>query len=92
MTSDPTMADVVRESEVAKISVSRALLGHPDVSNTTRQRVQEAAERLGYRLNLAARNLRQQKARATAVVIEMRPSLERSMSEPRRGHEIRLSD
>src|SRR3546814_13279338 len=37
---------------------------------------------MGYRLNGAARNLRQQRTRTIAVVIEMTPSHERLMSEP----------
>lgn len=77
-----TMADLANELGIAKITVSRALSGHPAVKESTRQRIKEAADRLGYRLNISARNLRQQRSHTIAVVIEMTPSHERSMSEP----------
>jgi DNA-binding LacI/PurR family transcriptional regulator len=77
-----TMADLASELGIAKITVSRALSGHPAVRESTRQRIKEAADRLGYRLNISARNLRQQRSHTIAVVIEMTPSHDRSMSEP----------
>jgi DNA-binding LacI/PurR family transcriptional regulator len=78
----PTMADVARELGVAKITVSRALSDHATVKDSTRALIRETAERMGYRLNVSARNLRQQRTRTIAVVIEMTPSHERLMSEP----------
>lgn len=78
----PTMADVARELGVAKITVSRALSNHSTVKESTRALIRETAERMGYRLNVAARNLRQQRNRTIAVVIEMAPSHDRLMSEP----------
>lgn len=76
------MADIARELGVAKITVSRALSDHSTVKESTRQRIRETAERMGYRLNVSARNLRQQRTRTIAVVIEMAPSHDRLMSEP----------
>lgn len=78
----PTMADIARELGVAKITVSRALSNHPTVKESTRTLIRETAERMGYRLNVSARNLRQQRTRTIAVVIEMAPSHDRLMSEP----------
>lgn len=78
----PTMADIARELGIAKITVSRALSNHSTVKDSTRQMIRETAERMGYRLNVSARNLRQQRTRTIAVVIEMTPSHERLMSEP----------
>ena len=78
----PTMADVARELGVAKITVSRALSNHSTVKESTRALIRETAERMGYRLNVSARNLRQQRTRTIAVVIEMAPSHDRLMSEP----------
>lgn len=80
--SKPTMADIARELGITSITVSRALSGSALVKDATRQKVREVAERLGYRLNVAARNLRQQRANAVAVVVEMTPTHERSLSEP----------
>lgn len=78
----PTMADIARELGVAKITVSRALSSHSTVKESTRALIRETAERMGYRLNISARNLRQQRTRTIAVVIEMAPSHDRLMSEP----------
>ncbi|PZQ24660.1 MAG: LacI family transcriptional regulator [Sphingopyxis macrogoltabida] len=78
----PTMADIARELGVAKITVSRALSDQSTVKDSTRRLIRETAERMGYRLNISARNLRQQRTRTIAVVIEMAPSHDRLMSEP----------
>lgn len=78
----PTMADIARELGVAKITVSRALSDHSTVKESTRMLIRQTAERMGYRLNVSARNLRQQRTRTIAVVIEMAPSHDRLMSEP----------
>jgi DNA-binding LacI/PurR family transcriptional regulator len=78
----PTMADIAKELGVAKITVSRALSNHSTVKDSTRKLIRETAERMGYRLNISARNLRQQRTRTIAVVIEMAPSHDRLMSEP----------
>lgn len=51
------MADVARIAGVSTMTVSRVLSGHPNVSPTTRTRVERAVERLGYRPNTAARAL-----------------------------------
>jgi DNA-binding LacI/PurR family transcriptional regulator len=77
-----TMEDLAQEAGVSKITVSRALSGHPLVKDSTRERIRALAETHGYRLNVAARNLRQQRSHTIAVVIEMTPSHDRSMSEP----------
>lgn len=76
------MDDLAREAGVSKITISRALSGHPLVKEETRSRIRSLAEARGYRLNIAARNLRQQRTGTIAVVIEMTPSHNRSMSEP----------
>lgn len=53
----PTILDVAVEAGVSKSAVSRALLGQGEVSEATRQRVHDAAERLGYVANGMARGL-----------------------------------
>lgn len=80
--SGVTMADVADALGISKITVSRALSGHASVKPATREKVKEAAERLGYRMNVAARNLRLQRTQAIAVVIELTPQHNRSMMEP----------
>jgi len=67
----PTMEDVAREVGVSTITVSRALRGDALVRSETRERVVEAAKRLGYRFNMPARNLRLNRSRTVSVVMEM---------------------
>jgi len=76
------MDDLAKAAGVSKMTVSRALSGHPLVKTSTRERVLHLAEQHGFRLNIAARNLRQRSTRTIGVVIEMTPSHDRSMSEP----------
>src|SRR5690606_22427650 len=52
-----TIKDVARESGVSYATVSRVLTGFEFVKETTRQRVMEAAEHLGYVASLHARSL-----------------------------------
>lgn len=54
-------------------TVSRALDGYSDVSAATRKRVQEAADRAGYRPNASARRLRKQRAELVAVTLPSEP-------------------
>lgn len=59
-TGDVRMAgirELARECGVSVATVSRALNGHPEVSETTRRQIQEAATRLGYRPSQSARAL-----------------------------------
>ena len=53
----PTIKDVSKLAAVSIGTVSNVVNGHPNVSAKTRQRVQEAIEKLGYRANRAARSL-----------------------------------
>src|SRR5210317_1627181 len=54
---------------LSKTTVSRALAGYGDVSAKTRARVEEAAERYGYRPNPLAQRLRSGRAEAIGLVI-----------------------
>ncbi len=63
----PTLRDVAREANVSVTQTSRALNGHDDVSARTRQRVDEAATRIGYTPNLEARRLKMPKARTNSL-------------------------
>lgn len=53
-----TVSDVAREAQVSTATVVRALKDSPAVVPSTRARVQQAAERLGYRPNPYARDIR----------------------------------
>lgn len=68
----PTMKDVAREAGVALGTVSKVFNGIP-VGKSYKQKVEEAAERLGYSVNSYARGLRADKTRTIALIL---PSLD----------------
>ena len=77
-----TMADLAKVAGVSAITVSRALRDSPLVNPETRARIREVAQRYGYAFNISARNLRLRRSMTVAVVVEMKPTLERQMSGP----------
>jgi len=77
-----TMADLARLSGVSKITVSRALGDSPLVNPDTRERIQALAREHGYKLNISARNLRLRRSHTVAVIVEMKPSIDRTMFDP----------
>jgi len=64
-----TMADVARETQVNKATVSRALKGDPRISLATREKVWEAAKKLGYRVDTVARGLSSRRTDVVGVVL-----------------------
>jgi LacI family transcriptional regulator len=58
---------------LSKTTVSRALAGYSDVSPATRLRVQEAAERLGYRPSATARKLALGRMEAVGMILPTGP-------------------
>lgn len=77
-----TMADLAALAQVSKITVSRALRDSPTVKPDTRERIKELAKQHGYKLNVSARSLRLQRSNTVAVVVEMKPSPDRPLSDP----------
>ena len=68
----PTLVDIARETHTSVSTVSRVLSGGAmanRISKETRQRVQEAASRLGYRPNLLARSLRTRRTYTIALIV-----------------------
>lgn len=65
-----TIREVAQEAGVAVVSVSRALNDQPGVSEETRRRIVEAAERLDYHPNRHARFLKLGSNRAIAVMMK----------------------
>lgn len=68
-----TIADVAREAIVSKATVSMALRGMPEISESTRKRVVEVAQKLGYRADpslsrIAASRWRNRKAEEGSVM------------------------
>lgn len=73
-----TLRDLSRELGLSVTQVSRALNNHADVSGATRERVREAARRLAYHPNLAARRLASGRSDLVALVL---PGLPRGNDE-----------
>ncbi len=70
MGSRVTILDVASEAGVSRQTVTRAMNDMADISEATRKRVLEAAERLGYRPSRFARNLvNRQKTHALGLVV-----------------------
>ena len=59
----PTIEDVAREARVSRQTVSNVINAPERVSEQTRRETEAAIERLGYRSNAIARNLRQRSSR-----------------------------
>ncbi|WFC41688.1 LacI family DNA-binding transcriptional regulator [Pseudoxanthomonas sp. SE1] len=77
-----TMADLAKVAGVSAITVSRALRDSPLVNTETRERVRQIAKQYGYAFNVSARNLKLRRSMTVAVVVEMKPTVERQMSGP----------
>jgi LacI family gluconate utilization system Gnt-I transcriptional repressor len=66
-----TLDDVARAAQVSPITVSRALRGERGVAPELVQRVQAAAQALGYQPNLAARSLASSRSLSVAVLVPL---------------------
>jgi LacI family transcriptional regulator len=64
-----TLKDISRDVGLSITQVSRALGGHTDVNAATRERVQLAATRLGYRPNAIARSLKTGRSGIVAMIV-----------------------
>ncbi|WP_420642583.1 LacI family DNA-binding transcriptional regulator [Candidatus Leptofilum sp.] len=68
--SRPTIADVAREASVSKATVSRVLSGRAEyMRDATRQRVEQAIERLNYRPSSVARSLTSKRTHTAGILI-----------------------
>jgi LacI family transcriptional regulator len=70
-----TQADIAKKLNVTRITVSKALRNHPDISKEMKEKVNQTAEELNYSPNLIAKNLTSKKTYTIGVVI---PDLENS--------------
>ena len=64
-----TLKNIAEETGFSITTVSRALAGYDDVNEQTRLRIRSTAERLGYRPNQIARNLRSQNTNTLGIII-----------------------
>ena len=65
----PTIRDVAERAGVSKSLVSLVIRGEPKVREDKRRRVQQAAEELGYRMNIAARSLSNVRSHTVGVLV-----------------------
>ena len=69
MRRHPTILDVASHAGVSKSTVSNVVRGLPGVSEATRRRVRSSIRELGYRPNVLARQLVQQRTSILGVVV-----------------------
>ena len=64
-----TLNDIARRLKVSKVTVSKALRDHPDISLATKRKVKKTAEELGYTPNFLARNLSSKRSNTIGLVV-----------------------
>lgn len=64
-----TIKDIARELNVSTSTVSRALKDYPGISNETKRKVKEMADKLNYRPNAIALSLRHSRSFTIGVII-----------------------
>lgn len=64
-----TIKDIAKRVGVSITTVSRALNGYDDVSESTRKKIQVAAKELGYRPNASARSLVMKKSKTIGLIV-----------------------
>lgn len=69
--SEPTIHDIARELKISASTVSRALQNNPRISMKTRERITAMAEKLGYRPNTLASNLRNKRSNTIGIVVPL---------------------
>lgn len=63
------LLDIANRLNISKVSVSKALRDHPDISRDTRELVRKTAAEMGYMPNLLARSLSSQRSLTLGVVV-----------------------
>ncbi|MFP4546767.1 MAG: LacI family DNA-binding transcriptional regulator [Fidelibacterota bacterium] len=64
-----TLADIAEKLGVSKVTISKALRDHSDISTETKKKVSEMVNEMGYTPNILARNLSAKKTRTIGLVI-----------------------
>lgn len=77
-----SIADLARLAGVSVSTVSRALTGKGALNKGTRARIQALADQHGFRMNVAAQNLRLGRTGAIAVLLPMGPERGRQLADP----------
>ncbi len=63
------LEDLAKILGVSKVTISKALRDHPDISDKMKIKVKQLAENLGYRPNINARNLSARKSNIIGLVV-----------------------
>ncbi|MBJ7445087.1 MAG: substrate-binding domain-containing protein [Sphingobium sp.] len=77
-----SIADLARIGGVSVSTVSRALTGKGALNKDTRERIQALADRHGFKLNVAAQNLRLGRSGAIAVLLPLGHERGQHLSDP----------
>jgi LacI family transcriptional regulator len=64
-----TLEDIADKLGITKVTVSKSLRDHPDISTETKQKVKEKANELGYRRNRLAQSLTLNKTNTIGVIV-----------------------
>ena len=70
-----TLKDIGEELGLSVATVSRALNGFPEVNQKTRDKVQQAANRLGYRPNRVAQRLVTGRSGMVGMIVKIKPDM-----------------
>jgi LacI family transcriptional regulator len=73
--SEVTIKDIARALEVSPSTVSRALSDHPDISESTKDKVIQKANSLNYNPNIIAQSLKSNRTKMIGVIV---PEIEHS--------------
>ena len=64
-----TLEDIARKLKVSKVTVSKALRGHPDISSETAKKIKKTALEMGYYPNFMARSLSSRRTNTIGVIV-----------------------
>lgn len=68
---ETTIHDIARELNISASTVSRALNNNPLISEATRKKIRETAEKMGYRPNVMAANFRTKRTNTIGVIVPL---------------------
>jgi LacI family transcriptional regulator len=63
------LADLAKKLKVSKVTISKALRNHPDISSAMIKKVKDLADKMGYMPNSLARNLSSRKSNTIGLVV-----------------------
>ncbi len=69
MAPQVTLKDIADRLKVSKVTVSKALRDHPDISSEKKDLIRETAQEMGYTPNYFARNLSSRKSNTIGLVV-----------------------